>query len=104
MVTFANIMGLAVRLRDITSDPNRKSVIAFAQRANPAMNDKQSPTSCQRVMVGGKTSVVAFGLDVVVGMEPKSGNVVLLTSGYTYSDARPIFSTVVVSVSVLYKV
>ena len=25
---FANIMGLAVRLRDMTSDPNRKSVIA----------------------------------------------------------------------------
>ena len=104
MTTFANIIGLAVRLRDITSDPNRKSVIAFALRANPAMNDKQSPTSCQRVMVVGKTSVTLVleaVLPLVDGLEPKSGNVGLVTTGYTYSDARPVFSTVVVSVSVL---
>ena len=102
MTTFANIIGLAVRLRDITSDPNRKSVIAFALRANPAMNDKHSPTSCQRVIVD-KTSVIIVLEEVplVDELEPKSGNVGLVTTGYTYSDARPVFSTVVVSVSVL---
>ena len=55
-------------------------VIALAVRASPAMNDSDSPTSCQRVLIGNAS--VLFGL-AEAGV-PKNGNVVLvLTTGYT---------------------